>query len=282
MSQSVRRISRSAVLRPITALVMSDEFCRRPAASIPFSGARVMVTTADPEMSSSRRSMDLAMGLGARPVDKSMKNAVLALLLMSCLLAGTATGVATARAVGSQKLGAGRMSSRATSSAAVRLPRQVALAMTRSRRALYVVLNESTLGHATKYAVDQRDKRAEIWVNRKVDQIQIGTRFYVYEPERACYLSATRSAAVLPDVSGMLLPSHLPGVRYAVKQRQITWHLSRAGQDQLHGIVTLTKAHRISTGKILSRSGVSVTAVVSYPTTMPRIETPRPKCPREK
>ena len=161
---------------------------------------------------------------------------------------------------------------------ASRPPARVSRVLTRTQAASSVVLYESAQTGTTKYVVDGRQGRAEVWEGRRISLIQIGRTVYAPKPKRSCYASAKRSSALLPNVAGMLLPSGVAALSYKSTSRTIKWSIKTSASYQPHGTVTVSKAGRIVGASIYSGPGVPLTAIVRYPSKAPRIAAPRKLC----
>ena len=160
---------------------------------------------------------------------------------------------------------------------AVAPPATVSFALNRTTRARYVVLTESSETAITKYAVDNRDGKAEAWSGRSVSLIQLGR--VVYAPQaKGCYISTKRPSALLPNVAGMLLPSGVAAMHYTAQGRTIHWSIKTSGKYQPHGTVTVNKAGMIISATVYSGPGVPLRALVSYPVRAPKIAAPRALC----
>lgn len=157
-------------------------------------------------------------------------------------------------------------------------PARVAAALSGTQAARYLTLSETTQTGTTRYAVDNNDGRAEVWVGHSVSLIQIGREVYAPRPKGGCYVSSKRPSPLLPNVAGMLLPSGIAALHYTIKGKTIGWSIKTSAKYQPHGSVGVNKASRIVTAKIYSGPGVPLTGVVAYPAKAPKIAAPKKLC----
>jgi hypothetical protein len=141
-----------------------------------------------------------------------------------------------------------------------------------------VVLSEATQAGLVSYEIDNLHQRAATLTDGKVSLIQLGLRVYAPARKDGCYSSSTRPSALLPDVAGMLLPSGIPALHYAVDGHTIRWVVRTKSGYQPHGKVTVNSAGRIVAGTVYSGPGSPLTASVAYPETRPKIARPRHVC----
>lgn len=157
-------------------------------------------------------------------------------------------------------------------------PAKVSAALTATQSAGYLILNETTQTGTTRYVLDSRDGRAEVWVGRSVSLIQIGRVVFSPRANKGCYISSKRSSPLLPNVAGMLLPSGISALHYAIKGHTIDWSIKTSAKYQPHGSVKVNKAGRIVAARIFSGPGVPLSGVVTYPVKAPKIVGPKKLC----